>query len=102
MSPSTAVEGGDVTFTLSLQNVANVIAEDVVVEFHKNNFAGPPPDFLQTVPCKMRFSMGNFTEWPDKRGRIWQDSLPPGPLGPGPTWAWGPLGPGPNLIKHTR
>ncbi|MEE3310549.1 MAG: hypothetical protein VX230_03555, partial [Candidatus Thermoplasmatota archaeon] len=38
MSPSTAVEGGDVTFTLSLQNVANVIAEDVVVEFHKNNY----------------------------------------------------------------
>ena len=36
MSPSTAVEGGDVTFTLSLQNVANIIAEDVVVEFHKN------------------------------------------------------------------
>jgi RNA polymerase subunit RPABC4/transcription elongation factor Spt4 len=38
MSPSTAVEGGEVTFTLSLQNVANVIAEDVEVEFHKNNF----------------------------------------------------------------
>ena len=35
MSPSTAVEGGDVTFTLSLQNTANIIAEDVVVEFHK-------------------------------------------------------------------
>jgi len=38
MSPSTAVEGGSVTFTLSLQNVASTIAEDVVVEFHKNSF----------------------------------------------------------------
>ena len=38
MSPSTAVEGGSVTFTLSLQNVASTIAENVVVEFHKNSF----------------------------------------------------------------
>ena len=49
MSPSTAVEGGDVTFTLSLQNVANIIAEDVVVEFHKNSFQMGNPAALHTV-----------------------------------------------------
>ena len=49
MSPSTAVEGGDVTFTLSLQNVANTIAEDVVVEFHKNSFEMGNPAALHTV-----------------------------------------------------
>ena len=49
MSPSTAVEGGDVTFTLSLQNVANVIAEDVAVEFHKNSFQMGNPSALEFV-----------------------------------------------------
>ena len=49
MSPSTAVEGGDVTFTLSLQNVANVIAEDVEVEFHKNSFQTGNPAALYIV-----------------------------------------------------
>ena len=49
MSPSTAVEGGDVTFTLSLQNVANVIAEDVVVEFHKNNYQVGNPSAMEFV-----------------------------------------------------
>ena len=49
MSPSTAVEGGDVTFTLSLQNIANVIAEDVVVEFHKNSFQMGNPAALHSV-----------------------------------------------------
>jgi len=49
MSPSTAVEGGDVTFTLSLQNVANVIAEDVVVEFHKNNYQVGNPAAMEFV-----------------------------------------------------
>lgn len=49
MSPSTAVEGGDVTFTLSLQNMANTIAEDVVVEFHKNTFQMGEPASLQIV-----------------------------------------------------
>ena len=49
MSPSTAVEGGDVTFTLSLQNVANVIAEDVVVEFHKNNYQVGNPVAMEFV-----------------------------------------------------
>ena len=49
MSPSTAVEGGDVTFTLSLQNVANVIAEDVVVEFHKNNYQAGNPAAMEFV-----------------------------------------------------
>ena len=43
MSPSSPVEGGDVTFTLSLQNTANIIAEDVVVEFHKNNYQSGQP-----------------------------------------------------------
>ena len=47
MSPSAAVEGGDVTFTLSLQNTANIIAEDVVVEFHKNSFEMGNPASLQ-------------------------------------------------------
>ncbi len=47
MSPSTAVEGGDVTFTLSLQNVANVIAEDVVIEFHKNNYQSGNPSAME-------------------------------------------------------
>jgi len=49
MSPSTAVEGGSVTFTLSLQNVANTIAEDVVVEFHKNSFQMGNPASLHIV-----------------------------------------------------
>ena len=49
MSPSTAVEGGDVTFTLSLQNVANIIAEDVAVEFHKNSFQMGNPSALEFV-----------------------------------------------------
>jgi len=49
MSPSTAVEGGSVTFTLSLQNIANVIAEDVVVEFHKNSFEMGNPAALHIV-----------------------------------------------------
>ena len=49
MSPSTAVEGGDVTFTLSLQNVASTIAEDVVVEFHKNTFQMGNPASLHIV-----------------------------------------------------
>jgi hypothetical protein len=49
MSPSTAVEGGDVTFTLSLQNVANIIAEDVVVEFHKNSYQTGNPAAWHTV-----------------------------------------------------
>ena len=47
MSPSNAVEGGDVTFTLSLQNVANVIAEDVVIEFHKNNYQAGNPSAME-------------------------------------------------------
>ena len=49
MSPSTAVEGGSVTFTLSLQNVANTIAENVVVEFHKNSFQMGNPAALHVV-----------------------------------------------------
>ena len=49
MSPSTPVEGGDVTFTLSLQNVVNVIAEDVVVEFHKNNYQSGNPAALYSI-----------------------------------------------------
>ena len=49
MTPSTAVEGGDVTFTLSLQNVANVIADDVVVEFHKNSFQMGNPAALHDI-----------------------------------------------------
>jgi RNA polymerase subunit RPABC4/transcription elongation factor Spt4 len=49
MSPSNAVEGGDVTFTLSLQNVANIIAEDVAVEFHKNSFQMGNPSSLEYV-----------------------------------------------------
>ena len=49
MSPSTAVEGGDVTFTLSLQNVANTIAENVVVEFHKNTVQMGEPASYQEV-----------------------------------------------------
>ena len=49
MSPSTAVEGGSVTFTLSLQNVANTIAENVVVEFHKNIFQMGNPAALHVV-----------------------------------------------------
>ena len=49
MSPSTAVEGGDVTFTLSLQNVANVVAEDVVVEFHKNSYQSGNPSSQYNV-----------------------------------------------------
>ena len=49
MSPSSPVEGGDVTFTLSLQNVDNIIAEDVVVEFHKNNYQSGEPAALYSV-----------------------------------------------------
>ena len=49
MSPSTPVEGGDVTFTLSLQNVDNVIAEDVFVEFHKNNYQSGNPAALYSI-----------------------------------------------------
>ena len=53
MSPSTAVEGGDVTFTLSLQNVANVVAEDVVVEFHKNSYqsGNPASQYSVDIPA---------------------------------------------------
>jgi len=49
MSPSSPVEGGDVTFTLSLQNVDNIIAEDVIVEFHKNTYSNGNPEALYTV-----------------------------------------------------
>ncbi|MEE2758749.1 MAG: CARDB domain-containing protein [Candidatus Thermoplasmatota archaeon] len=49
MSPSSPVEGGDATFTLSLQNVDNVVAEDVIVEFHKNNYQSGNPAALYSV-----------------------------------------------------
>ena len=49
MTPSSPVEGGDVTFTLSLQNVDNIIAEDVVVEFHKNNYVSGDPSALYSI-----------------------------------------------------
>ena len=49
MSPSTPVEGGDATFTLSLQNVDQIIAEDVVVEFHKNNYQSGNPAALYNI-----------------------------------------------------
>ena len=49
MTPSSPVEGGDVTFTLSLQNVDNIIAEDVVVEFHKNNYQSGNPSALYSI-----------------------------------------------------
>ena len=49
MSPSTPVEGGDVTFTLALQNVDNVIAEDVFVEFHKSNYQSGNPAALYSI-----------------------------------------------------
>ena len=49
MSPSTPVEGGDTTFTLSLQNVDQTIAEDVVVEFHKNNYQSGNPAALYNI-----------------------------------------------------
>ena len=49
MSPSTPVEGGDATFTLSLQNVDQVIADDVTVEFHKNNYQSGNPAALYNI-----------------------------------------------------
>lgn len=49
MSPSSPVEGGDVTFNLSLQNTANVIAEDVIVEFHKNNYQFNQPASYHSI-----------------------------------------------------
>ena len=43
LSPSSPVEGGEVEFTLSLQNLENVIAEDVSVEFHKDSYSQGSP-----------------------------------------------------------
>jgi hypothetical protein len=61
MSPSTAVEGGDATFTLSLQNTANIIAEDVVVEFHKNIFQmGNPAAWHSIDVAENNFTDVNF------------------------------------------
>ncbi|MDE0707749.1 MAG: hypothetical protein OSB33_02250 [Candidatus Poseidoniales archaeon] len=61
MSPSTAVEGGDVTFTLSLQNTANIIAEDVIVEFHKNTYeAGNPASWHSVDVAASSFEDVNF------------------------------------------
>jgi len=49
MNPASPVEGGAVTFTLSLQNIDNVIAEDVQVEFHKSNYVQGSPSAAHSL-----------------------------------------------------
>lgn len=44
MSPANPVEGGSVEFTLSLQNMENMIADDVEVEFHKDSYTQGSPN----------------------------------------------------------
>ena len=48
MSPP-PVEWGETTFSLDLQNVANVLAENVAVEFHKSNYVNGNPSFATSV-----------------------------------------------------